>query len=103
MKRENLVTVSVILLHLGVQLDHGINTHNGNAGFDGTLELLDLAHAGFQNTGLHGVMDTALRQVETVVAVRLLLGDSLLFLVGVTFLDALGESVADTELGNELG
>lgn len=97
------MTVSIILLRLGVQLDHGVNTHNGNAGFNGTLELLDLAHARFQNTGLKAVVDPTLHQIETIVTVSLLLGNGLFFLVGIALLDTLREGVADTELGDEFG
>ena len=97
------MTVAIILLPLRVQLDHGINTHNGDASLDSTLELLDLTHAGLQNTGLEGVVDTALCQVETVVTVRLLLGDSLLLLVGIAVLHTLRQSMSDTELGDKLG
>lgn len=53
--------MSVILLHLWVQLDHGIDTHDGNAGLNSTLELLNLAHTGLQYTSLEGIMHTALR------------------------------------------
>lgn len=97
------MAVSIILLRLGVQLDHGVNTHNGNAGFNGTLKLLDLAHARFQNTGLEAVVDPTLHQIETIVTVGLLLGNGLFFLVGIALLDTLRECVADTELGDEFG
>ncbi len=46
------MTVSVILLRLGIQLDQGINAHDANAGLDGTLQLPDLAHTGFQHANL---------------------------------------------------
>lgn len=96
------MAVSIILLRLWVQLDHRVNTHDSDTSLDGTLELLDLAHARLENTSLKAVVDPALGQVKTVVAVGLLLGDGLLFLVGVSFLHALRESVADTELSNEI-
>lgn len=96
-----MVSVSVILLHLWVQLNHSVNTHDGNASFDGTLKLLDLAHARFQDTSLEAVVDAPLHQVETVVLVGLLLGNGLLLLVGIAFLYALRKGMADTELGNE--
>lgn len=97
-----LMTVSIVLgLLLRVQLDHRVDTHDGDARLDGTLQLLDLAHAGLEHAGLDGVVDAALHQVETVVLVRLLLGDGLLLLVGIALLDALRESVADTQLGDE--
>lgn len=99
----DLVTVSIILLPLRVQLDHGIDTHNGNASLDGTLQLLDLTHARLEDTGLEGVVNTTLGQVETIVAVGLLLGDSLLLLVGIAVLHTLRQSMSDTELGDKLG
>lgn len=96
------MTVAITLrLLLGVQLDHGINAHNGYTSFNSTLELLNLAHAGFQNTGLEAVVDSSLHQIETIALVCLLLGDSLLVLVGIAFLEALGESVAYSELCDE--
>lgn len=97
------MTVSIILLRLGVQLDHGVDTHDGDAGLDSTLELLDLSHAGLQHTGLEGIVDAALHQIQTVVAVGLLLGNGLLFLVGVTLLHPLRKSVAHSELSDEFG
>lgn len=97
------MTVSIILPLLRVQLDDRIDTHDGDAGLDGTLELLDLAHAGLQHACLEGVVDAALREIKAVVAVRLLLGDGLLFFVGVAILHTLGKGVADSELSNELG
>lgn len=96
------MTVSIILLAFRVQFDHSINAHDGNAGLDGTLELLKLTHARLQNTSLEAVVNTALCQVETVVTVLLLLSCGLLFLVGLSFLDALGYGVSLAELGNEL-
>lgn len=100
---SSLVTVAVILLSLRVQLDHGINTHDGYASLDGTLELLDLAHGRFQDTSLEAVVDASLHQVKAVVLVGLLLGDGLLFLVGIAFLYALRNSMTDSQLGNEFG
>ena len=97
------VSMSVILLRLWVQLNNRINTHDGNASLDSTLKLFDLAHARFEHTSLKAVVDPSLHQVETVVLVGLLLGDGLLFLVGIAFLYALREGVADTELGDEFG
>ena len=81
-----LVAVSIILLRLWIQLNHGVDTHNSNAGFHSTLELLDLAHARFQDTGLEAVVNASLGQVKTIVPVGLLLGNGLLFLVGITLL-----------------
>lgn len=95
--------MTVILFPLRIQLDHGINTHDSYASFDGTLQLLHLAHAGLQDTSLQTVVDSALHQIQAVVPVGLLLGDGLLFLVGIALLDALGDGVADSQLGNEFG
>lgn len=81
-----LVAVSIILLRLWIQLNHGVNAHNSNAGFHSTLKLLDLAHARFQDTGLEAVVNPSLGQVKTIVPVGLLLGNGLLFLVGITLL-----------------
>jgi hypothetical protein len=101
--QTHLVAVSVILLSLRIQLNHGINAHDGNAGLDGALELLDLAHAGLQHAGLEAVVDASLHQVEAVVPIGLLLGDFFLGLVGIAFLYALRDRMADSQLGNELG
>lgn len=98
-----LVTVSIILLAFGVQFDHSINAHDGNTSLNSTLELLELTHARLQNTSLEAVVNTALCQVEAVVAVLLLLSNGLLFLVGLSFLDTLGYGVSLAELSNELG
>lgn len=98
-----LVAVAIILLPLGVQLDDRVNAHDGYAGLDGTLQLLDLAHAGLEDTGLQAVVNASLHQVQAVVAVRLLLGNGLFLLVGITFLHALRQGVAHTQLGDELG
>lgn len=97
------MAVAVILLSLGVQLDHRVDAHDGYASLDRTLKLLDLAHAGLQNTGLQGVVHSSLHQIQTVVAIRLLLGNGLFFLIGIAFLNPLGQGVANTELRNELG
>ena len=94
--------MAIILLRFWVQLDHRVDTHNGDTGLHGTLELFDLAHARLQDTSLKAVVNPALRQVETVVAVGLLFGDGFLFLVGVSFLHPLRKSVTDTKLGNEI-
>lgn len=94
----------IILRRLfGVQLDHGIDTHDSNAGLDGTLQLLDLAHARLEHASLNGVVDAALHEVETVVLVRLLLGNGLLILVGSAFLEALRNGVTYTQLGDKFG
>ena len=81
--------MAIILLLLRVQLDHRVNTHDSNASLDSTLQLLDLAHAGLQNTGLQSVVDASLRQIQSVVAVSLLLGNGLLLLIGVAILHTL--------------
>lgn len=96
------MTVSVILLPFRVQLDHGIDTHDGYAGLNSTLELLDLTHAGFQDTCLDAIVDPSLGQIKTIVLVVLLLCDSLIVLVGGAFFDALRGPVTAAELGNEL-
>lgn len=85
----HLVAVAIILLLLGVQLDDRVNTHDGNASLDSTLQLLNLAHTGLQNTGLQSVVNASLRQIQSVVAVRLLLGNSLLLLVSIAILHTL--------------
>lgn len=95
------MTVTIVLLPLRVKLDHSINTHDGNAGLDSTLELFNLAHAGFQHTSFEAVMDTTLHQIETVILIGLFLGNSLLFLVRIAFLYALRDGVTNSELGNE--
>ena len=72
------MAVSVVLTPLlGVELDEGVDSHDGHAGLDGTLELLDLTHAGLEHAGLQAVVHTTLGQVETVVAVALGFGDGL--------------------------
>jgi hypothetical protein len=84
-----LVAVAVILRLLGVQLDDRVNAHDGYASLHGTLQLLDLAHAGLQHTSLQSVVNPSLRQIQTVVAVGLLLSDGLLLFVGITVLHTL--------------
>ena len=69
--------MSIITLLLRVQLDHGVDSHDGNARLDRRLELLDLAHARFEDTCFHAVLHAALAEVETVVLVALGLGQSL--------------------------
>lgn len=96
------MTVPIILLPFGVQLDHGIDTHDGYAGLDSTFELLDLTHAGFQDTCLDAIVDSSLGQIQSIVLVVLLLGDSLIVLVRGAFFDTLRGPVAATELSNEL-
>lgn len=117
---------------LRIQLNQRINAHNSHASLDGTLQLLNLAHTGLENTGLETVLHLAVRQVQAVVFVipRLSRGlvVSLLLLAGllgrrgglrepvggrclgwrvrvrgVFGCRALGEGVAATKLGCELG
>ena len=78
----NLVTVSVILAPLlRVKLDQSVDPHDRHASLDSTLELLNLAHARLEHTGLDAVVHAALGEIEAVVAVALGLGDG--FVVGV--------------------
>lgn len=106
------MTVTVVFTPLfRVQLDERVDSHNGDTGLDGALQLLDLAHAGLEGAGLDAVVDPALCQVEAVVFVVPLLCDLLLLLggqglrgwgVGVGGLgrgDALAEGVAGAQLG----
>jgi hypothetical protein len=86
-----------------VQLDHSVNTHDSDTCLDGTLQLLHLAHAGFQHTGFDRVDDSAFGQVKSVVLVCLLLGDCLFFFVGIAFLNALGDCMANSKLSNKFG
>ena len=76
------MAVSVVLAPLlRIKLDQSVDPHDRHTGLYGTLELLDLAHAGLEHTGLQAVVHAALGQVEAVVAVALGLGDG--FGVGV--------------------
>ena len=78
----SLVAVSVILTPLlRIKLNQSIDPHNRHASLDSTLELLDLAHARLEHTGLDTVVHTALGEVEAVVLVALGFGDG--FGVGV--------------------
>lgn len=83
------MAVAIIRRLLRVQLDNRVNAHDGNAGLNSTLKLLDLAHTGLENTGLESVVNASLHQIQPVVAVCLLLGDGLLLLIGIAFLHAL--------------
>lgn len=84
------MTMSIIFSRLfRVQLDHGVNTHDGDTCLDSTLQLFHLAHTGFEHTGLDRVDDAAFGQVKSVVAVGLLLSDCLFFFIGIAFLNAL--------------
>lgn len=69
--------MSIVTLLLRIQLDHGVDSHYGDASLDGRLELLDLAHARFEDTCFHAVLHPTLAEVETVVLVALGLGQSL--------------------------
>jgi hypothetical protein len=112
------MTMTVIAaLLLRIKLDHRVDSHDSHTGLDGTLQLLDLAHGRLQNTHLQAVDHTALGQIQTVVLVVLLLGERLLVLSGGLYggcgmsiataafwgRETLWQSVAATELGNELG
>lgn len=68
-----LMSVSIITaaLLLRIQLDEGIDSHNGNARLHCRLQLLDLAHAGFQNTSLERVVYLAISKIQAVVLVVL--------------------------------
>ena len=92
----------LLRLLLRIQLDHGIDPHDGDARLDGTLELLDLAHAGLENASLERVMDATAGQVKAVVAVILLLGDGFFLRVGLAFVDSLRERVTHAQLRDEL-
>lgn len=102
-----LVTMPIIVAAplLRVQLDQRIDTHDGDTGLNGRLELLDLAHAGLEDTSLEAVVHLSVREVQTVVLVVLRLGELLGVLRrGVSGVDcSLGEGVAGAEVGNELG
>ena len=76
---DPLVTMPVVAatLLLRVELNQRVDTHNGNARLDGRLQLLDLAHAGLEDTGLQAVVHLAVCQVQTVVLVVLRLGELL--------------------------
>jgi len=77
------MTVTVIAaLLLRVELDHRIDSHDSHTRLNSTLQLLDLAHGGLQNTHLQAVDNTTLGQIQTVVLVVLLLGERLLILSG---------------------
>ena len=56
---------------LWIQPDQGIDTHNGHTRLHRGFQLLDLAHAGLQNTCLQAVVYLAVGQVQTVVLVVL--------------------------------
>lgn len=97
------MAVSVILLLLGIQLDHSVDAHDSDTSLDSTLKLLELTHTRLQDTGLEAVVHTALGQVEAVVSVLFLLSNGLLFLIRLAFLDALGDGVSLAELRDEFG
>lgn len=89
----NLMAVSVIFALLGIQLNHGVDSHDGNACFDSTLKLLHFAHAGFQDTSLDGISYSALQELEPIVSIVLLLGDSFIGFVGNALLNTEGVGV----------
>ena len=76
---DPLVTMPIVAatLLLRVQLNQRIDTHDGHARLDGRLQLLDLAHAGLEDTGLQAVVHLSICQVQTVVLVVLRLGELL--------------------------
>ena len=92
-------------LLLGVELDQRVNTHNGNACLDGGLQLLDLAHAGLEDTSLQAVVNLAVCEVETVILVVLRLGKLFRVLRGrICGVDgSLRERVSRSQVGDELG
>jgi hypothetical protein len=92
-------------LLLRVKLNQRIDTHNGNARLDGRLQLLDLAHAGLENTSLQAVMYLTICEVQTIVLVVLRLGKLFRILGGrVCGVDGpLRERVSRSQVGNKLG
>ena len=56
---------------LRIQLNQGINTHNGHTCLHRGLQLLDLAHARLKDTSLQAVVHLAVGQVQTVILVVL--------------------------------
>jgi hypothetical protein len=54
-----------------IQLDQGINTHDGDASLHCGLQLLHLAHTRLKDTSLQTVVYLAVRQVQSVVLVVL--------------------------------
>lgn len=102
----HLVSMPVVTaLLLWIKLNQCIDTHNRHTRLDGRLELLDLAHAGLQNTGLQAVMYLAICEIQTVVLVVLRLGK--LFRVlrrRVGRVDSsLGKGVPRSQIGDKLG
>ncbi|KAI6759311.1 hypothetical protein HG530_009991 [Fusarium avenaceum] len=83
------MAMSIVLPLLRIQLDQGIDTHDADAGLDGTLELSNLAHAWLQHTDLNLINDLALGEIQTVVLVALLSCNGLLVLAAISLLDAL--------------
>lgn len=92
-------------LLLRVQLDQCVDTHDGDASFDGRLELLDLAHARLKHTSLQAVVYLAICEVETVVLVVLRLGQLFRILRGrICWVDgSLREGVSRSQVGHKLG
>ena len=88
---------------LGIELDQGVDTHDGDAGLDCALELFDFAHAWLEHAGLDLVDYFAFGEVESVILVVLLACNRPLVFVGVAVLDALRERVTRAELGDQLG
>lgn len=92
-----------LLFLFRIEFDHGIDSHDGDTSLHRTLQLSHLTHARLKYAGLDRIMDSSLHQIQTVVLVGLLLSNCLFLIVCVSFLDTLGEGVADTQLGDELG
>lgn len=89
---------------LRIQLNQRINPHNGDTRLDRALQLLHLAHARLQDTGLETIMDFTVGQVEAVVLVPFAAGEAFCVVGGGGVGGgALGEGVAGAELGDEVG
>lgn len=71
------VPVSIITLLLRIQLDHRVDSHDGNARLNRRLQLFDLAHARLEDPCFHAILHPALAEVKAVVLVALGLGQSL--------------------------
>lgn len=98
------MSVVTAALLLRIQLDEGIDSHNGNTRLHRRLQLLDLAHAGFQYTGLERVVYFAVSKIQAVVLVVLGLGKVLGVLRrGVCWVHGtLRESVSRSQVGDKL-
>jgi hypothetical protein len=67
-----IITTTTLLL--SIQLDHGINPHDGNTSLDSTLQLLDLAHSGLQHSYFNTIDNPPSTQIKSIVFVILLFG-----------------------------